>query len=77
MIKTGRKLAFGLAHSVAHVGQRLRLVPAELELQNHVGIAFRRRRRHGVEPVQIGQLGFHRLDQQRLAVFGRNAREGE
>ncbi len=71
------ELRLRVRHRVAHIGHDLGLVPAELELQHHARIAFGGGRGHSVEPVQIDQLGLHRLDQQRLGILGRDAGEGD
>ena len=41
------------------------------------GIAFGGGAGDGFQAVEVGKFGFHRLDQQFLAVFRRNAGEGD
>ena len=72
-----REIRFGVVHRVAHVRHDFRLVPAELELQRHTGIAFGGSGGHGFQPVNVGQLGLHRAHQKLFGIRGGNAGEGD
>ena len=67
----------GGVHGIAHIGQDLGLVPAEFELQRDTGIALFGGARHGFQPVEIGQFGLHRLNQQLFRILGGNTGEGD
>ena len=77
LVESVWKIGFGIAHLVAYIGQDLGLVPAEFEFERDTGKAFGRGRCHCLQAVQIAKFGFHRLDQQSLAVLGRNAGKGD
>ena len=77
LFEAAGKFGLGLVHRVAHIGEDLGLVPAELELQHDIGVPFGGGGCHLVQPVQIGKLGFHWLDQQVLCIGRGNAGEGQ
>ncbi len=72
-----RELGRGRVHRVAHIGDGGRLVPTELELQEHAGIALGGGGGDRVQAVEILELGLHRAHQQAFAVGGGNAGEGD
>ena len=72
-----REVGLGGIHGIAHIRHHCGLVPAEIEFQRHTGIAFGGGCGHLVEPVEVGKLGFHHLDQQGLRILGRDAGEGD
>ena len=65
-----RELRLCPCHGIAHIRHHGGFVPAKVELQRHTRVVFRRGGTHLIEPVEIGQLGFHDFDQQAFGIFG-------
>ena len=67
------QVCLGQVHLVADIGQHLVLVGADLEFEHDAGMAFGGNAGDLLQPVKASKLGLHRLDQQSLRIFRRNA----